>query len=116
MGFYRELIRLRKTNSCLAQLSKKNMIVVDDKQKLFMLVRRWSSAAEAWIIFHFGNSHGSMSVSIAKGRWIKALDSAERQWLGPGSRVAGQIESKGKVTLNRPPHSVLVLTRERGNI
>jgi maltooligosyltrehalose trehalohydrolase len=116
MGFYRELIRLRKTNSCLAQLSKKNMIVVDDTQKLLMLVHRWSSAAEAWIIFYFGNSHGSMSVSIAEGRWTKALDSAERKWLGPGSRVASQIESTGKVTLNRPPHSVLALTRERGNI
>jgi len=116
MSFYRELIRLRKTYSCLAQLSKKNMEVVDDEEKMMMLVRRWNDTAEARIIFHFGSTQESMPVPISEGRWIKALDSAEKQWQGPGSRVAPEIESQGAVTLICPPHSVLVLTRERSNI
>jgi maltooligosyltrehalose trehalohydrolase len=116
VSFYRKLIRLRKTHSCLAQLSKKNMEVVDDEQKMMMLVRRWSDTAEAWIVFHFSSAQGSMPVPISEGRWIKALDSAEKQWQGPGSRVTPEIESQGSVTLICPPHSVLVLTRERSNI
>jgi maltooligosyltrehalose trehalohydrolase len=116
MSFYRKLIRLRKTYSCLAQLSKKNMKVIDDEKKMMMLVRRWSDTAEAWLIFHFSSAPGSMSFPVSEGRWLKALDSSEKQWQGPGSRVAPEIESQGKVTLIRPPHSVLVLTRERSNI
>ncbi|MGD9364494.1 MAG: malto-oligosyltrehalose trehalohydrolase [Desulfobacteraceae bacterium] len=116
MRFHRELIRLRKANSCLAQLSKKRMHVFDDEQTMLLCVRRWSSIAEAWIIFHFGCGHQSISISMSAGPWIKALDSAEKQWQGPGSRVAAEIESKGEVTLIRPPYSVLVLTRERNAI
>jgi maltooligosyltrehalose trehalohydrolase len=116
MRFYRELIRLRKTNSCLAQLNKKNMDVVDDEQKMLMMVRRWSDTAEAYLIFHFGDGYGSIPLSFSEGRWIKALDSAEKRWQGPGSRMAAQVESKVEITLIRPPHSVLVLTRERGDL
>ena len=116
MSFYRKLIRLRKTYSCLAQLSKKNMEIVEDEEKMMMLVQRWNDTAEARIIFHFGSAQESMPVPISEGRWIKALDSTEKQWQGPGSRVAPEIESQGAVTLICPPHSVLVLTRERSNI
>jgi maltooligosyltrehalose trehalohydrolase len=116
MNFYRNLIQLRKTNSSLTQPSKKNMEVSDDGRKMMMLVRRWSSSAEAWIIFHFGSGLESRALSISEGRWTKALDSAEEQWQGPGSIVTSEIESKGKVSLIRPPQSVLVLTREREDV
>ena len=113
MNFYRDLIRLRKTNASLAQPSKKNMAVFEDEQKMMMLVRRWSTSAESWIIFHFGSGPESTPVSLSEGPWIKALDSAEKQWQGPGSQLASEIESKGSVRLTRPPQSVLVLTRDR---
>ena len=116
MRFYRKLIHLRKTNSALAKLSKKNMDVVDDEQKMLMLVRRWSRTAEVCIIFYFNDSQGTMPISIPEGRWTTALDSTEKQWQGPGSRVATEIESKGEVILIRPPHSVLVLAREKEGI
>ena len=115
MRFYSELIRLRTAHSCLAQLSKKRMRVVDDEQRMLILVRRWTRMTDAWIIFHFGSDHQSIAASISKGRWTKALDSAEKQWQGPGSPVAAEIESTGTVTLCRPPSSVLVLTRERNH-
>ena len=116
MRFYRELIRLRKTNPCLAKMSKKNMHVADDEQNMFLMVRRWISSAEVLIVFHFGSSDASTGVSESPGRWIKALDSAEKQWKGPGTRMEAEIESKGEFILFRPPHSVLVLTREREEI
>jgi maltooligosyltrehalose trehalohydrolase len=112
MGFYRKLIRLRKTNACLAQLSKKNMDVVTNEQKMLLLVGRWSGTTEVRIIFHFGNEEGTMSIPLSAGRWIKVLDSTAKRWQGPGSRMASAIESRGEITLIRPPHSVLVLTRE----
>jgi maltooligosyltrehalose trehalohydrolase len=116
MNFYRNLIQLRKTNSSLAQPSKKNMAVSDDGRKKMMRVRRCCGSAEAWIIFHFGSSLESIPLSLSEGRWTKALDSAEEQWQGPGSIVASEIESSGKVSLIRPPHSVLVLTREKEDV
>ena len=116
MRFYRELILLRKTNACLAHLSKKNMQVVDDTQKNLLQVRRWNSGSEAWIMFHFGRHQESMPIALSAGRWTKALDSAEAQWQGPGSPVAAEFESRGEVILNRPPCSVLVITRERQDI
>jgi maltooligosyltrehalose trehalohydrolase len=116
LGFYRKLIRLRKTYACLAQLSKKNMNIVADEKKMLLLVRRWTDTTEARIIFHFSSEQESMPVSLSAGRWIKALDSAAKRWQGPGSRVASEIESPGEITLIRPPHSVLVLTREGSDI
>jgi maltooligosyltrehalose trehalohydrolase len=114
--FYRELIRLRKLNFCLSHLSKKNMAVVDDDQKMLLGVRRWSGNTEAWIIYHFGSVQQSVSVSVSEGRWQKTLDSAEKQWLGPANQGSAEIESKGRINLVRPPHSVLVLTGERSDI
>jgi maltooligosyltrehalose trehalohydrolase len=113
MRYYRALIHLRRTDVCLAQLSKKKMDVIAGERQMRLLVRRWSGGAEAWIIFHFGSDIGSIPVSLSEGRWTRALDSAEKQWRGPGSPVAAEIESNGRVTLIRPPCSVLVLTRER---
>jgi maltooligosyltrehalose trehalohydrolase len=113
MNFYRDLIRLRRTHSCLSQLSKTHMDIFDDEQKMMMGVRRWSRSDEAWILFHFGSDHDSMPISLSRGRWIKALDSAEKQWQGPGSSLGSEIESSGQLNLIRPPQSVLVLTRER---
>jgi maltooligosyltrehalose trehalohydrolase len=116
MRFYQELIRLRKTHPCLAKMSKKNLHVVDDEHKMFLVVRRWSRRTEARIVFHFGGSDASTGVSESPGRWIKALDSAEEQWKGPGTGPEPPIESEGEFTVFRPPHSVLVLTREKEDI
>jgi maltooligosyltrehalose trehalohydrolase len=111
--FYRELIRLRKTHAGLARLSKKNMDIADDEQNMLLVVRRWSKAAEVWMMLHFGDRHAAMTVSIPEGRWIKALDSADTQWLGPGRRTTEEVKSQGAVRFNCPPHSALVLTRKR---
>ncbi|MEJ2282399.1 MAG: hypothetical protein P8X85_02260, partial [Desulfobacterales bacterium] len=87
-----------------------------DAQKNLLQVRRWNSGSEAWIMFHFGRHQESMPIALSAGRWTKALDSAEAQWQGPGSPVAAEFESRGEVILNRPPCSVLVITRERQDI
>jgi maltooligosyltrehalose trehalohydrolase len=116
MRFYSELIRLRKNQSCLAQLSKKNMDIVDDEEKMLLRVRRWNRCAEAWILFHFGKGSEAIQLSLSEGRWIKVLDSADAQWRGPGSNLATEIDSQGSVRLIRPPQSALVLSQERKDV
>jgi maltooligosyltrehalose trehalohydrolase len=114
MHFYRELIRLRKTNSCLARLSKKNMDVVDNEHHMLMLVRRWSNSNEIFTIFHFGDTKKSVAVSLPEGRWEKRLDSGEQRWQGPGSLVPEEMVSNGKVHMSLPPHAVVLFCRDTG--
>jgi maltooligosyltrehalose trehalohydrolase len=114
MHFYRELIRLRKTNTCLARLSKKNTDIVDNEQHMLMLVRRWSNSNEIFTIFHFGDTKKSVAVSLPEGRWEKRLDSGEQRWQGPGSLVPEEMVSNGKVHMSLPPHAVVLFCRDRG--
>jgi maltooligosyltrehalose trehalohydrolase len=114
-GFYKELIGLRKQNEPLAHLSKKSMDVVTMEQEEILLVRRWKGIEEWAVVFHFGKKKTSRAVPLPEGRWTKRLDSADGQWLGPGSLVQEEIDSAHEVPLELQPESFLILKKEREN-
>jgi maltooligosyltrehalose trehalohydrolase len=112
LNFYRQLIRLRKENPVLAQLSKKHLDVVADHEQRMLFVRRWIGSDEVFLIFGFSEQQMTVPLPLPAGRWKKILDSADQRWLGPGSLVPEEIESKGRIELPVTPHALLLFGRD----
>ena len=53
-----------------------------------------------------------MPLPLPVGRWKKILNSADQDWLGPGSLVPKEIESTGSIEMPVMPHAVLLFVRE----
>ncbi len=89
--FYRELIRLRKTEPSLALLSKRHTEVraVDGSKTL--AIRRWSDVDETLLLLHFGSEPISADGLLPVGQWTKLLDSSDERWLGKGNLVPTEV-------------------------
>ena len=99
VGFYREVIRLRRSHPALAYLSKETMEVIGYEQDQVLLVRRWTESQEVLVVFHFGQKEALVSLPIPGGHWQKLLDSADERWRGGGSSIPTGLASQGKTRL-----------------
>jgi maltooligosyltrehalose trehalohydrolase len=86
-AFYKELIRLRKTQPVL---SKKEIEV--ERHDPVLVVRRRELVA----VFNFGEQPAELPV---RGRTV--LDSAEERWGGPGGSAPGEIAGRSVLVLER---------------
>jgi maltooligosyltrehalose trehalohydrolase len=93
--FYRELIRLRRSLRPLAVLSKKQMEGFGLERERVLFLRRWEGREEALLIFHFSDSHRTVSLPLLSGVWRKELDSKDERWGGEGSQVPGSLDFEG---------------------
>jgi maltooligosyltrehalose trehalohydrolase len=109
--YYRALIRLRKEAAPLAFPDRERMetTIVDPGRA--MSYRCWSRSLELYVLFHFGSEAGSWTVSLPAGSWELVLDSASQEFQGPGISNAGSWPSNGRLTVSRPPFSVVVYQR-----
>ncbi|MFP5286966.1 MAG: malto-oligosyltrehalose trehalohydrolase [Thermoanaerobaculia bacterium] len=81
-AFYKELIRLRKSDPVLAHLSKRDLEVELEGDSIVM--RRWNGDREVVVLFNFGEKRAPLPPGE------KILDSAEERWGGPGSAGPGR--------------------------
>lgn len=77
-AFYKELIRLRKSDPVLSHLSKQDLEVEVEGETIRM--RRWKGDREVLILLHFGDEE----LPVPSG-WKTLLDSTEERWGGRGS-------------------------------
>lgn len=110
-AYYRELMRLRKEIPALFHLSKKQMRVGMDEDRLLLWMERRHGQSRVLVLFHFSAAHAALSVHLPAGRWRKRLDSADTAWSGPGSAVPGEIESSGRIILDLSPHSFVLFEK-----
>jgi len=90
--FYKELIRLRKTLRPLRNLNKDACRVSVFETGLSM--RRWSQSEEILALFNFGNDATLCADGFPSGEWQKLFDSADLQWLGPGTTAPQAVSGK----------------------
>jgi maltooligosyltrehalose trehalohydrolase len=109
LDFHKELIRLRKETPSLNRMSKDTMQVSACHDANAMLVRRWSDGETTAAIFCFGREQVGVSFSLPAGSWHKVLDSAEEQWLGPGTSIPQNVTSGGEVRLSMHPEMFVLL-------
>ncbi len=91
LGFYRELIRLRKSTPALAELSKENMEVTAVEEKKLLIVQRHSGRDRALMMANLASIEACVELSIPAGHWHKVMDSAEPKWRGSGNALADEI-------------------------
>ena len=103
LGYYRELLRLRREVPALSFLSKKNIEVLAFDKTQTLLVRRRRAGSQALLVMQFGRREAAARLPIPAGRWVKRLDSADPRWGGPGSRLPRFLSSTGKAWLELKP-------------
>jgi maltooligosyltrehalose trehalohydrolase len=102
------LIDLRKRTPALSRPGRENMEVQGYELEQILFVRRWSDHTEWALVFHFGKEWTRGSIPLPEGQWTRILDSSEKRWLGPGSRVPQEVRSQGIVFLDLAPRSFLI--------
>jgi len=110
--FYRELIRLRKDNIALANLSKDNMEVLADENNKTLYIRRWQKDSKVIIIYNLNNKKVDTRKPVPVGHWHKILASTEVRWLGDGDTIPERLFSKGEINLILEPKSFVLLEKE----
>jgi len=111
LDFYAKLISLRKRTPALNCLSKENMEVMGFEKGNVLFLRRWTPTDEIAVVFHFGEQDTSPLIPLPRGLWKKGLDSADEDWLGPGSSVPMEVNSDGEVVINLSPHAFVLLVK-----
>jgi maltooligosyltrehalose trehalohydrolase len=108
LDFYTELIRLRRHTPGLRCLSKKQMEVISDTERMTLFIRRGAVDRPVAMLFHLAAERQQLCVPLAAGRWCKLLDSEEPRWMGAGSGVPVEIVSEGTLALTAPPWAFLL--------
>jgi maltooligosyltrehalose trehalohydrolase len=111
---YGELLRLRREQPALAELSRDRLAVVAEEPGSLLLLRRWTETDEVCVLLYFGPAVTTVAVPLPAGRWEKRLDTADVRWQGDGSAVPVGLDSPGRVDLTLGPRSAVVLVGERG--
>jgi maltooligosyltrehalose trehalohydrolase len=94
LRFYTELMRLRKTNGALKNLSKEHMRIHKFDNEKVLMVRRWSGEEQILCFYSFNQGIQTIPVTTP-GRWIKAVDSSLTIWGGDGPAAPEEIWSNG---------------------
>ena len=95
----------------MANLTKEHMEVRGLGRDEALLLRRWNGSTEALVVFHMAGAPASVEIPMPQGQWEKRLDSTERIWHGPGTRVPKQIVSRGIANLTLSPYACVLFTK-----
>lgn len=109
--YYRELLRLRKGLSPLAELKKENCDVLGfDNQRVLLLRRRCGHQTVVGIL-SYNSVPTALTVPVAPGKWRRVLDSSDARWQGPGSSLPVEFDASDSVELTLPARSVVLYER-----
>lgn len=94
---YKTLIRIRREVPALSPSESSAWAWgTEDGKTLFMTKTRGQSSVFA--LFSFNSSDVELDVPFPEGSWVKAIDSAEEVWGGPGSPLPGVAKGQGRTT------------------
>ena len=109
LGFYKELLRLRRETASLNNISKTDMEVRTFAAEKMLLVRRWKACEEVFSLFNFSEDQHAVPLTLPEGVLEKMLDSSEIRWAGTGSSTEPSIDARGQVVVVRMnPHSFIL--------
>ncbi len=115
LGWYRELLRLRRALSALAALSFDQMEVFPREAERLLLVHRWSGDHHVLIALSFAREDRAVALTLPDGRWEKRLDAADRRWGGPGARAPETLVARPELQLTLRPRDCLLYERVDGD-
>lgn len=99
-AFYRELIRLRKTNPVL-RLPDKDNLKITNTGKSFTL-QRWQEGRHILVFMNFDQQPAEFEVpETMNGQLKRLVDSSAKQWKGPGEESLQQVSGGDKIKLTK---------------
>jgi maltooligosyltrehalose trehalohydrolase len=104
--FYQALLELRKR---VIHVSSWQRVVCYETAKV-LLIQVGGAEQGAVLVYHFGQQPTVLTLPWPLGRWDKRLDSAEKHWGGPGSRVPALVSTRTEIGLELPSESFAVFT------
>jgi len=104
---YQELIRFRRADNLAAEA---NLEITENEILKVLTVLRKSPGSELLMIFNFAEKDVELLSGVPAGSWITELNSADSQWLGPGSSLPPIVDSKDAIALSS--HSFVVLRQQ----
>jgi maltooligosyltrehalose trehalohydrolase len=105
LEYYKALIRLRKTNTVLKDLNRKNLEVITFKEQKTLLLKRWNCQEQVVCFLNFSNQQQNIQYDELLCK--KIFDSADPEWDGPQS---APNEIKGENIVVQPQSIVLYQT------
>jgi maltooligosyltrehalose trehalohydrolase len=108
---HRWLIHFRKDSPALSRSNKEEVEVEGCGADQTLFVRHRKGKNEVALIYYFGRESAGRSFPIPEGKWARRLDSSEKRWLGPGSRLPHEVTSQGTVSLDLSARSFLIWSK-----
>ncbi len=109
---YHELMRFRQTNHLGAEAE---LDIAEHEELHALRVCRRSSDSQLLMIFNFSPDDIKLSNVVSGGEWIKELNSADSQWLGPGSQVPSVVDSQSALAISGQSFLVYRLKQSGGS-
>jgi len=81
------------------------------EEQRVLYLQRGTGKEQAFAAFSFGPAAATLALPIPAGRWRKLLDSAAKQWHGPGAALADAISSQGQISLAVSPESLALFAK-----
>ncbi len=114
-AFTASLIRLRRDLRFRGLLDKQCMGVLGYDKERVLLVRHWKDDEDLIVIFHFGTKASTVALPVPAGSWALRMDTADRQWDGPGSGLPALLHGDGgDVRFPLAPLSCAVYLKQHG--
>lgn len=92
LGLYKALIRLRREVPALSPACAAVCAWSREEEKTVFL-KKDSEGSSTFAAFNFNDSKVRLTLPFPEGRWLKALDSADEVWEGPGSALPAEAAS-----------------------
>lgn len=111
LNYYRQLIMIRKNTPAISHLVKKNTSVESDEQKKTVILHRTFRNSCICALMNFNNSETNCFPGSNNGRLIKIIDSAAKEWNGPGASAPETIDKKTEIILK--PFNFIIYSPEK---
>lgn len=111
LELHRFLLRLRREVPALGagKAGHTEASIVGDQA---LLARRRHGASEAILIANFSDRPLETSVAEPNGRWSRVVDTAAREWRGPGETAPAVLEGSSAVAISLPPQALTAWVKE----
>lgn len=107
LGYYKEIIRMRKTIPVFSNFDKRDVLTRSDEELKIISMERRKNNSRIFVLMNFNNTTVSAEVNFPPGIWRKILDSSEKKWKGAGSALPETTEDI-MTTLSLPEYNFSV--------
>jgi maltooligosyltrehalose trehalohydrolase len=111
LSFYQKLIQIRTQNPALLKRERENLVIDVNENKKLITWRKTSDNNQIFCAMNFHTSEIQIHPETTNDNWRKILDSADKKWLGEGSKLPETINSKQELTI--PPQSFVIYESNR---